>query len=182
MLTLACAAPVGSDCAAVDGVTVEWAAGHATRLDWLGIPLGDRYSRRAWIYARNVWDLQAHEGRLYIGGGNSSNVGPATNAGPVPLVSYDPDTGGFVQESTVDDEQIDRFRVIAGRLHIPGHDPTESWDWGNDYVLGSTGWEKRRTIPRAIHTYDLALAGGRLFAAGSEQGGSSQVRALEHAS
>ena len=149
------------------------ADGRAAELEWLGIPLADPYSRRGRIYARNVWDLQVHDERIYIGGGNSSNIGPATNAGPVPIVSFDPRRGIFVREAEVDDEQIDRFRVIDGRLYVPGHDPQESWEWGNVYVLASQGWVKRRTIPQSIHTYDLADVDRRLFAAVGARGGAA---------
>ncbi len=57
-----------------------------------------RYPSGPQVYARNVWDLQAYKGRLYIGAGNSSNRGPpASNSGPVPVNSYDPASGQFQQ-------------------------------------------------------------------------------------
>jgi hypothetical protein len=119
------------------------------------------------VYARNVWDLQAFEGRLYIGAGNSSNIGPAVNAGPVPVIRFDPATGLFEKEFTVDDEQIDIYRVLNGRLYIPGHDPRESWEFGNFYRLEDDGWAKHRTIRRTVHTYDMLAQDGLLFAGGS---------------
>ncbi|MFC1610140.1 hypothetical protein ACFL6C_04230 [Myxococcota bacterium] len=64
----------------------------------LGIPLQSIYASK--IYARNVWDLHAFDGRIYIGSGNSSNIGPDSNAGPVEVWAYDTALGGFVKEYT----------------------------------------------------------------------------------
>jgi len=114
-------------------------------------------------YANNVWDMQAFGGRIYLGHGNSSNVGPSGNAGPVPVVSYNPATGQFATEFTVDDEQIEPYRVINGQLYTPGHDPREDWSLGNYYRLESAGWRKYRNIPEGIHAYDIYGFQGRLF-------------------
>lgn len=131
----------------------------------LGIPFAERYQGGEEIYARNVWDLQAFEGRLYIGAGNYNNKGPASNAGPVPIMAWDPPKGRFVREGVADEEQIDRFEVIRGKLYIPGTDPRESWDFGNLYRREQNGrWLKLRTIPRAIHTLALTGHDGRLYA------------------
>jgi hypothetical protein len=116
-------------------------------------------------YARNVWDMQLWDGRIYLGHGNSSNMGPARNAGPIPVISYDPKTGSFETEFTVDEEQIDRYRVIFDQLHIPGHDPRDPWELGNFYRLASDGWEKIRTIPIGIHAYDVLEFEDSIFAA-----------------
>jgi hypothetical protein len=137
------------------------------RIEVLGNPYEGVYPSGESVYARNIWDLQASDGKLYIGAGNSSNVGPAVNAGPVPIICFDPSSGLFEKQFTVDDEQIDVYRVLDGWLYIPGHDPRESWDLGNFYRLEETGWTKHRNIPHAIHTYDMLYHQGILFAAGS---------------
>ena len=131
----------------------------------LGIPLAERYPGGADIYARNVWDLQAFEGRIYVGGGNWDNKGPAPNAGPVPILAWDPDREEVVCEGEVDDEEISRFEVIAGNLYIPGADAMESWELGNLYRREADGrWHKLRTIPQCIHALALTGYRGRLFA------------------
>lgn len=131
----------------------------------LGNPHQETYPSGPCIYARNVWDLCASEGELLIGAGNSSNVGPSPNAGPVPLVAYSPSNGQFRTVFTVDDEQIDIFRVLDGKVYIPGHDPRESWELGNFYCREQGGvWRKHRNIPSGIHNYDMASRGGILFA------------------
>lgn len=134
------------------------------RVEYLGNPWHDIYSTEQQRYARNVWDLQAYKGKLYIGGGNSSNTGPARNAGPVPVIAFDPKDGNFSTVFTVDDEQIDRFFVFGDDLYIPGHDATQSWDWGNLYRLTQGAWTKYRNIPNALHVYDLHHFNQTLFA------------------
>lgn len=123
-------------------------------------------------YARNVWDMQLWGDKIYLGHGNSSNRGPAPNAGPVRVIAYHPQSGCFQTEFIVDEEQIDRYRVIGNQLYIPGHDPREPWDWGNFYRLTNDGWEKVRTIPQGIHAYDILGYQGALFVAlGTTEGG-----------
>ncbi|MCM8532761.1 MAG: hypothetical protein NE330_16455 [Lentisphaeraceae bacterium] len=135
------------------------------KVEKLGVPYGSFYRGGAKIYARNVWDLKAFDGRLYIGAGNSSNLGPARNAGPLPIISWDPKTQKFVEEFTIQDEQIDLFYEFDGQLYTPGHDPKESWKLGNFYRLEDSGkWQKHRTIPGGIHVYAMHQKGSRLYA------------------
>lgn len=133
----------------------------------LGQPMAERFASR--IYARNVWDMQFFDGRLYIGTGNSSNAGPHSNAGPVPIWSMNA-KGEWKTEFTIDDEQIDVFRVLDGKLTIPGHDPRDDWSKGNYYQLQADGWKKTRAIPNGIHTYDMAFFANRLWGALGTQG------------
>ena len=116
-------------------------------------------------YARNVWDMQLWEGKIYLGHGNSSNAPPARNAGPIPIVCYDTRSHRFETEFVVDEEQIDRYRVIGNQLYVPGHDPLDPWKLGNFYRLLEAGWEKVRTIPFGIHAYDILGHGGQLYVA-----------------
>ena len=137
----------------------------SAQLEDLGIPNLKKYNKVPQIYARNVWDLQSYDGRLFIGAGNSSNLGPARNAGPVPVIAYNPTDGVFTQEFEVNDEQIDLFYVFNDDLFIPGHDPRESWKWGNIYRRNDSGkWRKARNVPGAIHVYAMHQFKGILFA------------------
>ena len=61
-----------------------------SKLEDLGSPLSEKYRSGASVYARNIWTLFAYDGKIFLGGGNSSNEGPASNAGPVPVMSFDP--------------------------------------------------------------------------------------------
>jgi hypothetical protein len=143
------------------------------RVEVLGRPLDLRYQSADLLYARNIWDLRWYKDRLYAGGGNSSNKGPAANAGPVPLFAFDIASNQWVQEGHVDDEQIDHFTLLDGALVTPGHDPRQSWEWGNFYVRSAEGkWTKHRNIPAGVHTYDMVSYNGLWFAAlGTAKGG-----------
>lgn len=137
-----------------------------SRIELLGNPYIDLYKTGEKIYARNIWDMQVFDGKLFIGAGNSNNLHPAPNAGRVPVYSYDPKNNKFSNEYTVAEEQIDRFRVIGDKLYIPGHDATQKWDFGNFYTRTKQGeWAKYRTIPKALHVYDIVSFKNELFVA-----------------
>lgn len=132
-------------------------------------------------YARNVWDMQVFDGKIYLGHGNSSNDGPSPNAGPVPIIYYDPQTGKFVTQKVIatnaktgkqetrnvtDDEQIDTFKIFRNKLYIPGNDSViPGWQYGNYYELSGDHWNEYQNLPGGIHVYDMAYYQGKLFAA-----------------
>jgi hypothetical protein len=135
------------------------------RLEVLGNPASLRYPDCDQAQARNPWDLMASGGRLYIGLGDDSNEGPSANAGPVPVIVFDPVRGRFMQEAKLPEEQLDRFYWHDDALWVPGDDPRQSWRWGNVYQRSSGGvWRKFRTLPGAIHTHALTWHRGQLFA------------------
>jgi hypothetical protein len=111
-------------------------------------------------YARNVWDMQLFGGRIWVGHGDSID-----NWGPIPLWWIDPATGALAQEGVADEEQVDVFRVLGGELYVPGHDSRGDWSAGEFYRLEAGKWVQHRTLPHAVHVFDLSLHGGRLFAA-----------------
>lgn len=115
-------------------------------------------------YARNIWTMQVFDGRLYFGTGNSSNFGPSSNAGPVPVVSYDGHQ--FTEEYTVNEEQIARYYQAGDTLFVPGHDSRDDWSFGNLYRRVGGSWAKLRNIPHGIHVYDIRQYAGRLIAVG----------------
>ena len=132
----------------------------------LGIPLKERYPSRKRIYARNIWEVTEYNGKVYLGGGNSSNQGPAANAGPVPVICYDPATARFSPVYTVNEEQIDRIIVHGDTLYIPGHDLRGPGNFGTVYSYTDKDyWSLLSTIPGTAHVYDLAFWDGKIFAA-----------------
>jgi hypothetical protein len=140
-------------------------------LERLGNPGKITYEQDDKTFARNVWALKTFGGRLYVGIGNRDNFGPAPNAGPVDIWSFEPASKRFVKEWTAPDEQVEAFRVIDEQLVVPGNDPMESWQFGNFYRLEKDGWTKYRTIPNGIHNFDMIKFGGVLYAAlGTEAG------------
>jgi hypothetical protein len=115
-------------------------------------------------YAQNVWDLQLFNNKIYIGQGNSSNILIDCNAGPIPVHSLDPATDTITKEFIVDEEQINIFRVLNGKLVIPGHDSKEGWELGNYYTNDGSVWKKFRNIPRGVHVLDMLYCKGVMFA------------------
>ncbi len=143
----------------------------------LGNPLSARYADNTpRVYARNIWDMHAYDNKIYFGGGNSSNSAPAANAGLADLWAYDIVSQSFIKEYTVDDEQIHRIREFDNQLYIPGHDARESWDYGNFYRLEGNKWVKYRTIPNAIHVYDIYKWDNKLFAVTGPQSPSKNIQ------
>jgi len=136
-----------------------------SRVETRGNPGRIMYPDNSIVYARNVWDMQVFDGRLYFGMGNSNNSGPVPNAKGGQIWSYDPKGNWFKVEFEADEEQVDRFRILNGKLVVPGHDPTDSWEYGNWYRLEPTGWKKHRNIPGGIHCYDMIYFNGKMFAA-----------------
>ncbi len=132
---------------------------------FLGNPYNKQYKDGELIYAKNIWDMQYFNGLIYIGAGNSSNEGPAQNAGRVPVFSLDPKTDKLSFEYEVAEEQIDLFKVYKNTLFIPGHDATEKWQFGNIYKKSNEKWNKYRTLPNALHVYDLVLKDEKIFTA-----------------
>ena len=160
---------VGTQC-----FTLQASAPTSTNVSSRLITLGKPMNKAT--YARNVWDMQLFDGRIYIGYGNSSNMQPSPNAGPIPIISYDPTSNQFINEFTVDEEQINIFKILNGKLYIPGHDARDNWDYGNFYVLDNNKWHKIRSIPNASHVFDLAYFKGNLYSAnGTEKVNSGEV-------
>ncbi|MFV1958213.1 MAG: hypothetical protein ACC662_02245, partial [Planctomycetota bacterium] len=127
----------------------------ALELESLGIP-----ATRSQVEGHRINVLRFYDGRLYVGTGDAT-----VNTGPTDVLVFDPARGRFSTETTVDDEAILRFRVLDGRLVVPGVDATESWEFGNVYVREEGDWTKHRTIPHAIHVLDVAAYTGRWYAA-----------------
>ncbi|RJX23808.1 MAG: hypothetical protein C4563_01175 [Desulfobulbus sp.] len=144
------------------------------RIEVIGNPYAEVYREDDQIYARNIWDMVAYKGLLFIGGGNANNSGPAPNAGPVPIFSYDPQTGVFRQEGMVDDEEINSFTLLNDRLYLPGADATESHRYSNFYLRNDDGsWRKTRNIPGGLHTFAMTSFDGKLMAGISTREGAA---------
>ena len=143
-----------------------------TRAIKFGDPNRQRYPKDTLAHctARSVWDMQYHDGRVYIGCGDWQR-----NQGPVDIWSFGPSSAGkpheFRKEYTVNEESVDIIRSLGGKLYVPGTDPKDPWRFGNLYVKDGDSWSKLRTIPNGIHTFDVALFGGRLYVTcGTENG------------
>ena len=143
--------------------------------DWLqnlGIPLIGRYPDgqiTQSTYARNVWDMKYHDGKVFIGSGNSANTGPSPNAGPAEVWEIDPATGAAQLSYKIGGEQADVFRVFSdGCLYVPDHDPPGTSDYNCYYKRDTSGkWSKGGWLTGEVHVYDMAEFDGKMFACGS---------------
>lgn len=116
--------------------------------------------------ARKINELCLYNGRLYIGHGDYG-----VNTGPTDVIYYDFNTKEWNREFTVDEEAIIIYKVIDSTLYIPGVDACEDeneWAFGNYYELTSKGWLKHRTVPNAVHVFDIAKADSSVFLATGE--------------
>jgi hypothetical protein len=118
------------------------------------------------VYARNPWDMQVFNGRIYFAHGNALE-----NTGATPIISYDPNdlVTPFTNEFATNAEQLARYRIIGGQLLSPDHDPAEDQALGNFYRKELAGWVKYRTIPGGVHNEDIYSFEGRLFVALQEE-------------
>ncbi len=111
---------------------------------------------------RSMWDMHHFNGRIYIGSGDYWD-----NSGPTDVWTYDGNS--FIKEYTVDDEMIFDFFEFENKLFIPGNDATEDWSFENIYIndpnrVPNPGWIKLRTLPGGLHSFDVALFKGELYA------------------
>lgn len=130
------------------------------RIEKLGNPLAQRYPDGSQFhYARNISNLKAFDGKLYVGHGDWSD-----NSGPTDIWYFDLQKKEFVKQGQIEDEAADHYRVINGSLYVPGTDPREDWSLGNFYRLENGQWVKHRTLPGAIHCFDIVGVDETLFA------------------
>ena len=100
--------------------------------------------------ALNVWDMQAFDGKIYLGGGST-----VTNSGPINVWAYDPKQEDFVKEYRVKEEAIEHYRVLDKQLYIPASDPVKG-DRHKFYRREGNKW-KMYTDPKIklAHVRDL---------------------------
>jgi RNA polymerase sigma factor (sigma-70 family) len=133
--------------------------------------------------ARSVWCLQEFQGRVYVGYGDWDK-----NRGPIDVWSFGPDSAEtrsrypgrysfaagdgrllFTKEYTVQEESVDRFRVLGDKLVIPGVDGNKANGpdfvaFSNVYIREKGSWRKLSSLSGG-HVMDAADFGGRLLAA-----------------
>ncbi|MFA6197305.1 MAG: hypothetical protein WC656_11760 [Sulfurimonas sp.] len=147
-------------------VTLLFSYDATTKIKLLGDPYKVVYETKKDLYAKNIWDMAVFENKIYLGAGNSSNEGPTQNAGPVPLISYNPTTNEFKTEAIIQDEQIDIIKIFDNKMYIPGHDAKENWDFANFYIKEfNQSVKKYRNIKDGLHVYDVALHDNKIFLA-----------------
>ena len=136
--------------------------------------LGNPFLAKKSVYARNVWDMQLYNDKIYLGHGDS-----AANSGNTPIWSLDPKTSQFTNEFLTTTEQVDEFFPIGNELYTLDHDPT-GVNHGNLYCTDGTAkgggeWCVKKNIHGAVHQYSLAQHDGALYVGGSSGTGGSSV-------
>ena len=141
--------------------SVEVTSGLApTPLQYLGNKFAEERKKG---HARNVWDLQAYEGKIYLGGGSTTE-----NAGPIHVWAYDPASGRFHNEYTVQEEAIELYRVFGDHLYIPAADPTRG-DTHKFYRYANRIWTQVNGGPDLAHVRDLYWHNGKLVGVGNSR-------------
>lgn len=134
----------------------------------VGIPSREDYPEGD--IARAPWDMVLYEGILYLGSGDFDK-----NTGPMYIYAYNTATGEWTRSEKLPEEEINRFTLSNGVLYAPGIDPRESWKLGNYYTLENGAWQKHRTLPSAVHTFDVISFENMLFAGLGVSAGKSPV-------
>lgn len=77
------------------------------------------------------------------------------------------DAGGLTALRSLDEQGFVDMTLVDGRIYIPGADPMDDWSAGNLYVhdLATGETAKQRTLPNAIHAWQVRSADGRLLVA-----------------
>jgi hypothetical protein len=99
------------------------------------------------------------KGKLYLG---SCTRPGDTDTGSI--FTYDPDLHEWKKVFQVNEQGIIRLEAHRDTLYVPGYDANDGgWDLGNIYVHDGETWVERRKVPRAVHTYGLAVLDGRIY-------------------
>jgi hypothetical protein len=103
--------------------------------------------------------LAEFKGKLYLG---SCTQPSGTDTGSI--YTYDPDLHLWQKVFQVNEQGLIRLEVYGDTLYIAGYDANDGgWDLGNIYLHDGTNWVERRTVPRAVHTYGLAVYKDRIY-------------------
>lgn len=128
------------------------------RAELVGNPLGDWRAAPNDAFARSLWDLQALDGKLFLGYGDA-----VVNTGPTDVIAFDPKSGGFSHEATLPEEAIYRYRVLDGQLFVPGVDAVDDVD-GAVYRRVGDQWQTI-ALPEVVHASDVIRHGDELCVA-----------------
>lgn len=130
----------------------------------IGNPTLARYPASGDARPRSIWDLHVFDGRLYLAHGDYWN-----NRGPTDLWTYSGDGTNFVNEFVVPEEMIWDFFEYDGKLFIPGYDARAVLTPSSVHILDperdpNPGWQTLSTLVDGVHSHDIALFQGTLFA------------------
>jgi hypothetical protein len=114
--------------------------------------------------------MEVFDGRAYMAFGDT-----ARNAGPCPVVTYDPLDEKFARERWFEEQAIYRFRSIGGKLYAPGAEPMDLSQDGFLFARDLSGW-RDHSVSLSVHCYDAAEHGGGVYIAyGAKNGSGASV-------
>jgi hypothetical protein len=105
-----------------------------------------------------VWALCQWRNQLYLG---ACDYPVNVNGGDILIYDYATDSVSF--DYAVNEQGICVLKVHEDVLYSPGIDSMGSWEFGNLYYNEGGGWVRKDTIPNAIHVFDVAFRGGRIW-------------------
>ena len=109
--------------------------------------------------ANYAWDVKIWGDFVYRGAGDYDK-----NAGTTPILAFNKATQSWAQMGMTDDQSLQRFVEIDGKLYAPGIDANGEWDLGNFYVLEGNTWTQVRNLPNGLHNFDMVEFDGKIFA------------------
>ena len=108
--------------------------------------------------AKNVWDMEILDGRLYVSTGDYEK-----NSGRTPLFVYDIATDTWDATYITNDEALGDMRVIGDTLFIAGNDSCGEWDNANYYTVADGGIEMHAALPNGAHCFDTCIYNDVLY-------------------
>ena len=105
-----------------------------------------------------VWDIKEFGGKLFLA---ACTLPMAVNGGEI--YSYDFAANNVQYEYEVWEQGVIQMRIINNKLYIPGLDSQGSWDFGNIYIFDGNSWERKGTVPNALHVLDLIYFQDKMF-------------------
>ena len=125
--------------------------------------LVEQYSEED-MFARNPWDMQVYDGKIYISAGDYG-----ANSGPTKIICYDSKTGRFTNCDDLYSEQILKFYVFDDCLYSVSADPV-SWGCGDFYRKTKNDeyewFESYSVLPSMYHCLDMEEFDDKLFFCG----------------
>ncbi len=126
-------------------------------------------------FAKNIWDMQALNGRVFICCGDyESNTGSTpvyyyTNDSAQPHITSYTSSSGAVSTGGLNTEAVERFFIMDGSLYALATDPLGQPAYAAyyKYIESSNTWKEYAAFPYGIHFYDMIEYDGRIFFSGS---------------
>ena len=126
----------------------------------------DEYSEN-YMFARNPWDMQTYNGKVYIGAGDYGE-----NSGPTKIICYNSEDGSFEKCDSIYSDQISRFYIFDDCLYTVSVDPV-NWGIGEFYRKtknDENDWfDYYSVLPSFAHCLDMEEFDGKLFFCGQVQ-------------